>query len=359
MFKTLDKYLIYIFFKKILITFSIFFALIFILSLLEEIEFFQEFKSGLYLSILASLLNSPSLLLEIIPFIIFISCQFFFIDIINSKEIEIIKIKGVKNFYFIKILTLSSIILSIIILIAFHPLSSKFKFLYLELKNSYSKDGKYLAIQNSNGLWLKDEINEESFIINATNKKEQFLYNVIITKFDKNNNLLEIISSEKVDISNKEWNIFEPKITSDNSKIKFLDFLKFKTHFDYKKIETSFNELNSLNFFQLIRLKDENVKIGYSTDEIELYLIKNISLPLYISILVILSSVIMLNTKRNKTLIFHILTGILMSVIIYYINNMFGVLSLTQKITLSQSIIYPLVILTIIIMIGLVKINEK
>ena len=48
-----------------------------------------------------------------------------------------------------------------------------------------------------------------------------------------------------------------------------------------------------------------------------------------------------------------------MSVIIYYINNMFGVLSLTQKITLSQSIIYPLVILTIIIMIGLVKINEK
>ena len=194
MFKTLDKYLIYIFFKKILITFSIFFALIFILSLLEEIEFFQEFKSGLYLSILASLLNSPSLLLEIIPFIIFISCQFFFIDIINSKEIEIIKIKGVKNFYFIKILTLSSIILSIIILIAFHPLSSKFKFLYLELKNSYSKDGKYLAIQNSNGLWLKDEINEESFIINATNKKEQFLYNVIITKFDKNNNLVNFLS---------------------------------------------------------------------------------------------------------------------------------------------------------------------
>ena len=39
--------------------------------------------------------------------------------------------------------------------------------MYLELKNKYSGDNKYLAIVTENGLWIKDEIDGYTNIINA------------------------------------------------------------------------------------------------------------------------------------------------------------------------------------------------
>ena len=52
----------------------------------------------------------PTTLLEIFPFIILISTQLFFLEIIKKKENELIKINNLDNFYLIKILALCSFI---------------------------------------------------------------------------------------------------------------------------------------------------------------------------------------------------------------------------------------------------------
>ena len=67
-------------------------------------------------------------------------------------------------------------------------ISSKFKFIYSDIKNVYSDDGKYLKHLNDNGIWIKDEINNEIFIINGASKKDPFLEDVFISKF--NNDLI-------------------------------------------------------------------------------------------------------------------------------------------------------------------------
>ena len=46
-------------------------------------------------------------------------------------------------------------------MIIFYNLSAKLKFTYLELKNVYAKDNKYLAVITENGLWIKDIFNEK------------------------------------------------------------------------------------------------------------------------------------------------------------------------------------------------------
>ena len=67
----------------------------------------------------------------------------------------------------------------------------------------------------------------------------------------------------------------------------------------------------------------------------------------------------MLNIKRNKPIIFHIILGILLSVIIYYFYFLFNLLGETGKIPLITSAWMPLIILTFLIIIGLIRINEK
>ena len=73
----------------------------------------------------------------------------------------------------------------------------------------------------------------------------------------------------------------------------------------------------------------------------------------------ILSSIIMLNIKRNKPKVFHIILGIFLSVFIYYFYYLFNLLGDTGKIPLVASIWLPLLMLTFFILIGLVRVNEK
>ena len=57
--------------------------------------------------------------------------------------------------------------------------------MYLDIKNKYSKDNKYLAIVTENGLWIKDEIDNKINIINAEKIENQTLKFVTINQFTK------------------------------------------------------------------------------------------------------------------------------------------------------------------------------
>ena len=110
MIKTLDRYFISLFLKKLLILTIIFFLLSFVLTIFEEITFLSETKSAFYLPFMLAIFDAPTTLLEIFPFVILIAAQLFFIDLIKKKENELIKINNLDNFYLIKLLTLCSFI---------------------------------------------------------------------------------------------------------------------------------------------------------------------------------------------------------------------------------------------------------
>ena len=97
MIKTFEFYLITLFLKKILNIFLIFFALTFILNLLEEINFFKDLEISPFFPVMLSALNSPATIFEIFPFIFLIGTQFFFLDIIDKNELELLKINGLSN----------------------------------------------------------------------------------------------------------------------------------------------------------------------------------------------------------------------------------------------------------------------
>ena len=359
MFKTYQNYIIKLFFKKILTISLVFLTLIVILGLFEEISFFKDTNGNIFLPFFLTILNSPSTLFEIFPFIFLISTQFFFLDIINKQELEALKVHGLNNLKIIKILLLSSFVAGLIVIAFYYNFSSKLKFVYLDIKNNYANDNKYLAIVTENGLWIKDEIDKKILIINAGGIDNQYLKNVSISQFNESFDLEQIIQSKNIDISTKQWVVFNPIISKDNKTFNPDDNVKIKTHFDEKKINSLFGNLSSLNVFKLLKLKNDYESLGYSTLEIRSYLNRLISYPVYLSLMMLLAAIIMLNIKRNKPLIFHVILGVFTSVVIYYIYYLFNLLGKTQKIPLYSSTWLPLLLLTIIVVIGLIRINEK
>ncbi len=359
MIKSYEYYLFKLFLRKLINIFLLFLFLIIILSIFEEISFFKNLETNFFYPILMALLNAPSTLFQIFPFIFLISTQFFFLELINKNELEFLKVSSLNNLKIIKILFISSLLIGSILLIFYYGFSSKLKFLYLDLKNSYSNDNKYLAVVKESGLWIKDEIDEKIYIINGNQIENNYLIEVSINEFDNNFDLNRIIQANKVDISTKEWILIEPSVFQNNKIIQSKENMLLTTHFDKEKINSLFENLSSLNIFQLVKLKTDYKALGYSTDEVESHLHKLYSFPIYLSIMSILSAIIMLNIERNKPMVFHLLLGIFLSVIIYYFYYLFNVLGTNGKIPLLISIYLPFIMLSFIILIGLIRINEK
>ena len=356
--QTYIKFLINLFNISLLKIFITFFIIILITNILEQIEFFKNIDLSFFYLFFLSLLNTPSVLFEILPFIFLLGTQVFFIHLIDKNELQVFKYSGLNNIKIIKILGLYSFILGIIMVIFFYNGSSILKNSYLLIKNNYSDDNKYLAVITENGLWIKDEINNNINIINARQVNNEFLLNVSITKFNKDFDLVEVLQSERVDITSKKWKIFNPITLKGNSQ-STLNELILHSNFDLQKINSLFSNLSSLSIIDLITLRKSYMSLNYSVTDINSHLLKIVSYPVYLTLITIFSAIIMFNIGYQKNTFYKITLGIFLSVIIYYINNFLSVLGTNEKIPVTLSIFLPLIILSIINFISIIKLNEK
>jgi len=356
--KTYIKFLVNLFTVSFIKIFFIFFIVILLINILEQIEFFDDIKLNYFYLTFLSFLNAPSIIFDILPFIFLISTQIFFINLIDKNELEIFKYTGLNNLKIIKIISTYTFVVGLIFVIFFYNISAILKNSYLVIKNKYTDDSKYLAVITENGLWIKDEINNNINIINANKIDNEFLLEVSITQFNKNFELIKIIQSQKVNISSNTWTIFSPNIL-ENNLMTILDSMKFPSNFDLKKINSLFSNLSSLTIIDLYKLRESYKSLNYSLVEIDSHLYKIITYPIYLTLITIFSSIIMFNIGYQKNSLFKIILGIFLSVIIYYINYFLNVLGTSEKIPLVISIFFPLIILSIINFASIIRINEK
>ena len=357
--KVYQRYLIKEFLEILLKVTFIFFALGFIMGILEELNFFSEYDVGYYFPIFLVLLNIPSLLYEIFPFIFLLSSQFLFIKLLDRGELNTFKSNGLSNTKLLKVISFVAFILSIFIVIIFYNFSAALKFKYLDIKKDYTKDNKYLAAVTENGLWIKDEINNKINFINAKQFNLNTLQNVDIIQLNEEFELEKNIQSEEVNIRKNSWNLYNSKIIDKENNVEFVENLKFETNFNFERINNLFSNLSSLTLFDLFELRKNYLTINYSTIEVDYHLNNLVAYPFLITIITILSAIIMLNIKFQKPKLFFIVLGIVFSVLIYYVNFFFGALGKNEKLPLLISIWIPVIILSIISIIGMIRINEK
>ncbi len=356
--KIYKKHIINNFVRLLLIVSTIFFLLVLFLNLFEELNFFKDTNESLFLPLLLNILNAPSILINIFPFIFLISAQFLLINLIERNELIVLKNFGIDNFKLIVIVSLVSFIASLFIIVFFYNFSAKLKHLYLDIKNDFASDNKYLAVITDNGIWIKDEIDNNKIIINANLIEGNILKEVVITQFDNNFVPKKYIYGEIVNIEKNDWVIDKAIIIEKNNRTIKDDYL-FRSSFTSEKIYTLFSNLTSLAIWELFSLRNEYISVGYSVKEINLHLQKIYSFPVYLTILTIFASVLMLNVPFNKPKFFYLIIGIFASVLIFYINHFSSLLGENNKLPVTISVWLPHVIVSILTGIGMVRINEK
>ena len=358
----LKKYQLYIstiFIKNLFLISLIFLGLSFILNFFEELKFFENYDVGIRYPILLTLLNSPSILFELFPFIFLIAVKFFYIHLNERNEIEIFKNHGIDNLKVLYLLSLSTLICGAFILLIFYTFSSNLKNHYLNLKNKFSSENEYLAVVNENGLWIKEEIGESSNIIHARKFNKNYIEDITITQSIKVSDNINIITAKNADISSKIWSLNEVKVVDKLLGSNNYEKIKYQSTFDGEIISNLFSNLNSLNIYQLNLLLSNYSKIGYSTTDVNVHLNKLYSLPIFYLLMTILGLLIMMKFTFIKTKFFTIIIGVSVSVIVYYINYFSSLFGSNETIPIVLSIWLPHLILLLICLFGGVKINEN
>ena len=356
--KTYIKFFLKIYFTSLFNVTMIMLSLVFILNLLSELDFFRNINVSSSFTLFLSIINSPSLIYEMFPFIFLISTQFFFIKLFNNNEIQIFKYSGLKNSKILGVLISLTFVTSLIIISLFYNFSSNLKKFYLELKSNYTTDGKYLAVITKNGLWIKDKIGDKTLIINASKINDKYLIDSFVSEFDQNFNIIKNIYSEKINVENKQWVLFNPKIFQNNASNSYEKII-LKSNFDYKRIKSLYSNLSSLSLLKILELRKNYQQLNYSTTELDIQIQKIISYPIYLTLMTIIASIIMFNTKSFKSITLKISIGLFFSVLIYFVNNFFNVLGNTEKISIIASVWSPLIILSILNLLMIYQINEK
>ncbi len=357
----LNRYLVNEFLKSFFKIVLVFIALGLIMNLFEEINFFRKFDVNISIPIGLSFMVIPSMLVGILPFIIFLSSMMVFIKLKDNRDLIAIKILGYSNVKFLIIFSFTAFILGVLTLFAVNPLTSAIVKSYVDIKGKYDVYKNHLASITSNGIWIKEKIGDSTHIIKADALKVDKLINVSIYKFDKNKILFERVNAKTADISSSNW------IAKDLTRYKFKNESvkeNFKTlvivsNYDKEKLNSIYSNLDTISFYKLIRNTDELVRKGYNPlllkEKKHFYL----SLPFFLVLMVCLAGIFTLNNNDRKQNTYYILLSIIACVIVFFLKNFSTALGTTERVPLLISVWSPVLILSIFCSIGVLQIHDK
>ena len=356
------NYILKSFFKKFLIVTFTIYSFGIVLNLFEEVEFFKDTNASIFIPLLLTCIFVPSLIIKLLPFIIFISSIWFMVKIRNNKELLTLKIFGFSNIKIFFILALSSFIFGWVILFFINPMTSSLVQYYEKTKSNYARDIDHLVTFNKNGLWIKESINGIERIITASQPEEFSVNNIEIFELNKNFNVKRKIFSSSANIKNNKWILKNVKIVSfENGLIKETnkDLHSLNSIYNYDKIVNLFNNTDTFSFVDIIFNFKSMSEKGYSEEFLKQASHSMMTLPFYLFVMTALAAILTLHTMKNAESFKFIIMGLIISVIIYYFKDLSLALGKTDRIPLILSIWTPIIALSFLTLVGIIQINEK
>tara|TARA_Y100000591_G_scaffold327630_1_gene352505 strand:+ start:3122 stop:4207 length:1086 start_codon:yes stop_codon:yes gene_type:complete len=359
--KIFYRYIIKEYFKIFTNVLLIFVCLTILLSIFDEIEFFKFLNVSLLLPISLTFLSIPNLILELLPFVVFLSSMWYFVGIKSNKDLLSLKVFGFSNLKIISILTMTMFIFGVFVLVLVNPITSLMVKQYEYTKAKYSRDIDHLVSINKNGVWIKETIENSSRIIEAEKLEDNFLINVSVYNIDNNGAILERIESKIVDIKTKNWIFKDALIFRKNEDYKKKDLVNYEinSNFDSEKILSLYKNLDTVSFISLLTDYEKLLDQGYKKISLDEKLNVFFSLPIFLSLMILLSSIFTIGSLNKSQNLYYVIIAIITCIVIFYFKDLSIALGKTNRISQILAVWIPVISISLFCSIGIIQINEK
>ncbi len=356
------NYILRNYLKNFFIVTMIIYSFGMILNLFEEVEFFKNLNVSFATPFIMTSIFIPSMIINILPFVIFISSIWFIIRLKKSKDFLTLKVFGYSNLKLFFVLAITAFLLGWFILFFVNPITSSLSKYYEKTKSKYSKDIDHLITFNSSGLWIKENLENKQRIISGSRVEGKYLIDVTILHYNQNSNLLEKIIANEANIEKNEWQLKDVQIYYPEDGIfknSNIEELNIKSNYNLHKINNLYKNFDTLSFVDLIFNFEKLIDNGYSKKFLNKSFHTMLILPFFLMVMAGIASIFSMSNFNNSNNLRIISFGLITTAATFYFKDLSIALGQTDRIPLILSVWAPIIILSLIMIVGILQINEK
>ncbi|PPR26848.1 MAG: hypothetical protein CFH34_00665 [Alphaproteobacteria bacterium MarineAlpha9_Bin4] len=288
-------------------------------------------------------LNLPKMLMEILPFAFLFGGMLWTIKVNKNRELLIMRTSGLSLLKISIPIFLSSFIVGIFFVFIFSPLISatQKKIQKIELEK-LGKPINSLLVSNA-GFWLKQGHENGSEIIYAKrlDTKSMTLEDVIVFRFNKQNEIKEKIQSSSAQLSNDFWLLNNVSFINTFGEVENINYFKINTTVTSSQIREGFSSPETVSLWSLYSFIKMFEKAGFSANKHRLHLYKLIFFPFLLSGMAILGISFNVNATIKKPLNLSLFYMTIIGFTIFYFTKLISALALSGKIGLALSAFLP------------------
>ena len=364
MFKSINRYIIKEFLKSLLVVLCVMFSIVLLITLLEEFNYFKSKQDLKFIQfIIFTFLKIPNLLFNLFPFIVLFSGIFFYLKIYNYNEIISLRVMGYSNIQIILIPALTCFVMGYLLVFLIVPFTSSMLKYYEELKSEYDQT-KNLVFVNETGIWIVDKNENDKNIIRIDKIDKNFsnIKQITIYNYDKDNNFIKRIDANEGIINDTNWQLSQVNIISSNNKKNsenYFNNYNYKSNIKIIELKNIYKNTETTSLLdiskEMLILEDK----GYSIVDLKIRYQKLISLPIYLLAMSILSGLMIINLGKTSNYLKYGSYGVIISVIIYFLNDLSITIAKSGIISVDFSVWIPIFLIILINLVGITQVNAK
>jgi len=364
MLKSINRYIINEYIKSLFVVIAVMLSIILLINLLDEFNFFKSKKDLKFIFfIIFTILKIPNVLINLFPFIVLFAGIVFYLKIYNHNEVISLRVMGYSNIQIILIPALTSFIIGYIIVFLIVPFSSSMLRYYESLRSEYNET-KNLVFVNETGIWILDKNEKEKNIIRIEKISKDFsvVNQITIYNYDSSNNFIKRIDATEGFIKDKNWQLNKVYIISTNKKNNNENYLNNYNYTSNVNINELKNVYKNTDTTSLLDINKEMAILedkGYSTIDLRIRYQKLISFPIYLLAMSILSGLMIINLGKTSNYLKYGSYGVIISVIIYFLNDLSITIAKSGIISVDFSVWIPIFLIILINLVGITQVNAK
>jgi lipopolysaccharide export system permease protein len=314
----------------------------------------EEKNSSIFSIMYLSLLKIPTIIIDIIPFVIVISTAFIYRYLINNNEIISLRNIGFSLLDIYKPIAAAIFFTGLLILFLLNPLSAKLENKFDKITTKDFSDQYSINIKN-NKLWIKNIKNlEEKYFINISNidLENMNAKNIKIISITKEDNYF--LLSKKGKITDKQFNLNDVIILDiDNDEYERRKNLTLDLNFDKNNLINSISNYKNIPFYKYKEHLNSLKKFNLYSSKVSLFYVSTIINPFFLVIVGFTVMGFSGKFKKNESFFTVLFISILIGFLLFLLKEIITSLTITYNIHFLLSY---LIIFSIPLIIGLYQI---
>ena len=334
----LHRYFARRFLTIFLSTFAIFFAMLFVIDLIDQVRRFRAEEAGLLQIMALSLLNVPQFIYMILPLIMILATIALFLSLARSSELVVTRAAGRSALAALLGPVTVALLIGAIAVAAFNPIVAATSREYEQRAGDLRGRPSVLAL-SEDGLWLRQGDERGQAVINAerANLDGTELQGVTVITFDARGAPDRRISAASARLLQGAWDLRDVKVwplSADNPESEAMDLVSFTlaSTLTPAQIRDSFGTPAQVAIWDLPRFIAQLQEAGFTARRHLVFFHMELALPAFLIAMVLIGAAFTMQHQRGGRTGVMVLFAILLSFAVYFLRNFAQILGETGEV---------------------------